>query len=150
MSMSDYLNRLKDEHGLSLNQISDISGISLSTVSRIFSGQAESANLSTLADIVKAMNGSFDEMLGIELSKAEKPTQGKPTDGKTAEDTNVQRLIEVYERTVKDKNKWISLLFVLLFIIIAAILGVLIYDFSNLDIGYIRKTASQALMLFPH
>lgn len=149
MSMSEYLNKLKDEHGLTQNQISELSGISLSTVNRIFSGQAESANLSTLADIVKAMGGSFDEMLEINAPMSEKPSQEKNVNRESVESVYMRRLIEIYTKSLKDKNRWITLLFALLFIIIGAILGVVIYDFSNLDIGYIRSTASQALMLFP-
>lgn len=113
---------LKNSRKLTNQQISDLSGVPLSTVTRIMSGQSE-GNFQTICDIVKALDGSLDDIVGIK----------KPS---TEERTNP--LIELYQNTLNEKNKWIKTLFFCLCGIVCVILFILIYDITNGNIGYVR------------
>ncbi len=53
---------------------------------------------------------------------------------------NHERYIQGYERSLKRKNKWITILASALGVIVAALIIVLIYDSVNPDMGWIRHT----------
>lgn len=69
----EYLIKLKNELHLTYEELSEKSGVPESTLIRIFSGKTASPYYQTIEDIVKAMNGSLDEMSGI--SKEETPSK---------------------------------------------------------------------------
>lgn len=63
--LNDKLKELKDAKGLTVQAISDKSGVPASTVSRILSGQTESPYFANITDMVVAMGGSLDDLVGI-------------------------------------------------------------------------------------
>ena len=69
----EYLIKLKNELHLTYEELSEKSGVPESTLIRIFSGKTASPYYQTIENIVKAMNGSLDEMSGI--SKEETPSK---------------------------------------------------------------------------
>ena len=58
MTLSEYLNRLKDERNLTLAQIADISGVPAGTVQRIMSGSTENPAFQAVVEVIKALGGS--------------------------------------------------------------------------------------------
>ena len=119
----DKLTELKNRRNLTNQQISDLSGVPLSTVTRIFNGQTDNPNIQTVADIVSAMGGSVDEILGL-----------KPAENEEKED----KLIELYREIIKSKNRDIKRLFRILAVLISLITAALLIDILAGNIGFIR------------
>lgn len=140
MTLSEYLNRLKDERNLTLAQIADISGVPAGTVQRIMSGSTENPAFQAVVEVIKALGGSVDEYAGI--SKAQ-PSGKRDTEFE-------DKIIGIYTKVIKDKNRKIAVLFgvLTLFVVGAAIL--VIYDSHNGSMGYIRYVLSayQRIMLW--
>ena len=126
------LTELKTSRKLTNQQISDLSGVPLSTVTRIFGGQTESPNLQTIADIVKALDGSVDELLGLRYEeKKEAPVN---TD-----------LIELYkeiirskDQNIRSKEKTIKLMGLALTGLVGVLLLILIIVIFNGGLGFMR------------
>lgn len=136
MSMSDKLNILKENSGLTLEQISDKSNIPLGTVKRIFAGHTENPNILTVVDIVRALGGSLDDVLELVPRDSIAKEQKKET--KSASDLYNEDLILLYKKMIVDKNRWIYILFGLLAIILTVTFIILIYDLFNPNMGYIK------------
>ena len=77
--------------------------------------------------MVMAMGGSLDELAGIQT-----PGGGEPSP--PGED-----LIRLYERTIEGKEKWLYRLFFLCCVLVAVLLGVLIYDLTHPMVGFFRQ-----------
>jgi len=90
---------MKKTSELSTQQIADQSGVPASTIARMLNGQTEEPTFSNIANVVKAMNGSLDELVGTE------PKVVTVTETKTVHADN--RLIDLYERAFASKNRWI-------------------------------------------
>lgn len=61
----NYLQDLQENSGISRRDIADRSGVPRSTVDRILSGESDDPKFQNVADIVIAMGGSLDELVGI-------------------------------------------------------------------------------------
>ena len=48
-------------------------------------------------------------------------------------------LIRLYERTIEGKEKWLYRLFFLCCVLVAVLLGVLIYDLTHPMVGFFRQ-----------
>ncbi len=59
------LKELKKSRGISCAQISIIANIPEKTVSRIFSGETPAPRIDNICDIIKALDGSLDEIFEI-------------------------------------------------------------------------------------
>lgn len=123
---------LKSARNLTNQQIADLSGVPLSTVTRILSGQTENPNIQTIADIVGALDGSMDDILGLR-STAQKEPQSH-TD-----------LIELYkeiirnkDETIRSKDKAIKMMAIALASIVGVLLIILIIDMLNGGLGFMR------------
>ena len=123
---------LKTARNLTNQQIADLSGVPLSTVTRILSGQTENPNIQTIADIVGALDGSMDDILGLK-SQAQKEPQSH-TD-----------LIELYkeiirnkDETIRSKDKAIKIMVGVLIGIVATLMIILIIDMANGGLGILR------------
>lgn len=114
---------LKAARNLTNQQISEMSNVPLSTVTRIFNGQTENPNIQTIVDIVKAMDGSMDEIMGLRTGTA-----------KETED----RLVSLYQEVIRSKDKAIKVMASVLLVVGAALLFIVIYDILNGNIGYVR------------
>lgn len=65
--ISAYLNKLKNESGMTQQQIADLSGVPIGTVPKYFGRlDDDSANFEIVRKLVIAMNGSLDELAGIQ------------------------------------------------------------------------------------
>lgn len=142
MTIAEYLSKLKDKKNLTQQQIAELSGVPMGTVSRILAGQVECPSFQAVADITKALGGSLDEFAGIEPPAP--PVLPIPPEAATViryerDQSYEDKLVSIYKKSLDDKNRWILLLFAVLLIILVGVVALLIYDFKNLDIGYIRR-----------
>ena len=127
MMLSTQLKLLKEKRKLTNQQLSDLSGVPMGTINRILSGQTDNPSFQTVCDMVMAMGGSLDELAGIQT-----PGGGEPSP--PGED-----LIRLYERTIEGKEKWLYRLFFLCCVLVAVLLGVLIYDLTHPMVGFFRQ-----------
>lgn len=125
--LSTRLKELKDQRKLTNQQLSDLSGVPVGTINRIMAGQTDNPSFQTVCDMVMAMGGSLDELAGIQT-----PGGGEPSP--PGED-----LIRLYERTIEGKEKWLYRLFFFGCVLIAVLLGVLIYDLTHPMVGFFRQ-----------
>ena len=125
--LSTRLKELKDQRKLTNQQLSDLSGVPVGTINRIMAGQTDNPSFQTVCDMVMAMGGSLDELAGIQT-----PGGGEPSP--PGED-----LIRIYERTIEGKEKWLYRLFFLCCVLVAVLLGVLIYDLTHPMVGFFRQ-----------
>ena len=125
--LSTRLKELKDQRKLTNQQLSDLSGVPVGTINRIMAGQTDNPSFQTVCDMVMAMDGSLDELAGIQT-----PGGGEPSP--PGED-----LIRLYERTIEGKEKWLYRLFFFCCVLIAVLLGVLIYDLTHPMVGFFRQ-----------
>lgn len=63
--LSTQLKILKEKRKLTNQQLSDLSGVPVGTINRILSGQTDNPSFQTVCDMVLAMDGSLDEIVGI-------------------------------------------------------------------------------------
>jgi len=124
--ITEKLTELKERSALTNQQISEISGVPLSTVTRIFSGQTDNPSFQTISDIVNAMGGSLDEIVG---------NSNKP---QVNEQNPTERLIKLYQLSLAHKNKWIRILFICLCIMVSIMMIVLLFDIFNPNIGFVK------------
>lgn len=131
------LTELKALKKMTNQQISDLSKVPLSTVNRIFSGQTENPNIQTIADIVGAMGGSLDELLGIQNSTQQEAPVPKETPVQK-ELSNQAEVIELYKEIIRSKNLAIKIMGGVLIGVLAAVMIVLIIDVLHGGFGYVR------------
>lgn len=120
------LQELKDKSGMSYQDISDESGVPLPTVKRIISGQTSDPGYSSVIAIVKALNGSIDDIQEVmqENSRSVATTQ---------------KMCSVYEKNIHEKNQLIKFLLIISISMTAIFIFLLVWDFLNPSIGFFRK-----------
>ncbi len=69
--LAKYLTELKNKTGLSYEAISEMSDTPESTVKNLCNGKTGNPGIDTIAPVMYAMGGSFDEMLNPEKNKDE-------------------------------------------------------------------------------
>lgn len=90
LNMLERLKKLKEDSQLTSAQIAEISKVPLSSVNRIMSGQTENPTFESIAAIVKALDGSLDEIAGI----TKKGVHAPPSDS----------IITAYQEIIAAKN----------------------------------------------
>lgn len=120
------LNDLKDKRGLTIQELADLSQVPEGTVKKILSGSTENPTFRNVCQIVIALGGSVDEMVGI-----------KPVE---KEDTVYisQELISSYKKHIEDKSRWMRIFFTALCVVMSFIMIVLLFDLLNGNVGYVR------------
>lgn len=110
--------RLSDQMAsahITQRRLSDLSGVDESTISRILSKETFDPGYSKVRDLVIALGWSLDSLAGV--AKAPKEAS-KPSDA----------LVDIYERALVNKNRWIKRLFILC-CVLASILAVIVFYF---------------------
>lgn len=127
------LNALKESKKITAHQIAEKSGIPASTISRVLSGQTDNPSFQTIYDIVKAMDGSLDALVGItsSLSAGEKQMYERLIVDK-------DKLIQEKNDIIKSKDKWITRLFIVCAILFLVAIAYIIYDIANGQTGILR------------
>lgn len=93
--LSTQLKLLKEKRKLTNQQLSDLSGVPVGTINRILSGQTDNPSFQTVCDMVMAMDGSLDELVGIqqEIPQAEKKARAS------------QEILSLYEAMIESKKQ---------------------------------------------
>ena len=124
--ISNQLKLLKERRKLTNQQLSDLSVVPIGTINRIMAGQTDNPSFQTVCDIVMAMDGSLDELVGIkEETHQEKKTANK-------------EIIHLYESMLANKEKWMHRLFICCCILMAVLIGIVIFDLTNPQIGFFQ------------
>lgn len=156
--MIDRLRAMKEKSDMTYQEIAIRSKVPESTVTRIFSGKTLNPTITTVSAIVTAMGGDlsdlFDKKVLVDLDpksdeviQVQEPfTQVKNPDAnpetykmETISIEHHREVVEMYQRAVNKKDRWMRNMAIALCTLVALILFVLIFDMFNGDIGYIRR-----------
>lgn len=130
MSLCEKLQEMKQKSQQSYQTIADKSGVPLPTVKRIFSGQTPDPSYTTVCLLIKAMEIPPEETIGLyEAMATTAPVDNADT-----------RLIDLYERSIDTKNKWIRLLLIICLSLVSIFIFILIWDICNPNIGFFHFT----------
>lgn len=163
--VANYLTKLKEKTGLTFEAIAEKTGLSLSTVKNLFSGKSEDPRLNTVAPVVYVLNGSVDEMYSgkpketlqeISLNSIKDMYEFQLSEQRKNEETRIANIradheqhrndvITNYERLLTEKENQIKLykrLYAISFGIacigFAILIGLLILEVSNPNMGWIQ------------
>lgn len=128
MAIHNQLKQLKEKRRLTNQQLADLSGVPIGTVNRILSGQTDNPSFQAVCDMVMAMDGSLDELVGIKEETA------SPTERKSAG----KEIIQLYEGIIADKNKWMVRLFTCCCVLTLVLIGIVAFDLLNPHIGFFQ------------
>ncbi|MBR2491819.1 MAG: helix-turn-helix domain-containing protein [Ruminiclostridium sp.] len=128
MAIHNQLKLLKEKRRLTNQQLSDLSGVPIGTVNRILSGQTDNPSFQAVCDMVMAMDGSLDELVGI---KEETPSSERKSASK--------EIIQLYEGIIADKEKWMMRLFTCCCILTLVLIGIVAFDLLNPHIGFFQS-----------
>ena len=110
---------------MTAQQIADKSGVPVATVNRVLQGLTENPGFDTVYKLVKAMGGSLNDL----------------DEDKVCE---LESLAQLYERGLEYRNKkirrlerMITIIAIFAFLVMAAVIGMLVYDMMHLDRGWI-------------
>ena len=125
MLLYEHLRAMKDASNMTAQQIADKSGVPVATVNRVLQGLTENPGFDTVYKIVKAMGGSLNDLDEDRVCEPESLTQ------------LYERGLEYRERKIKKLERTIMIIAVFTFIVMAAVIGMLVYDMMHLDRGWI-------------
>lgn len=112
---------------MTAQQIADKSSVPVATVNRVLQGLTENPGFDTVYKLVKAMGGSLNDLDEDRVCEPESLTQ------------LYERGLEYRERKIKKLERTIMIIAVFTFIVMAAVIGMLVYDMMHLDRGWIIK-----------
>ena len=116
---------MKDASNMTAQQIADKSSVPVATVNRVLQGLTENPEFDTVCKLVKAMGGSLNDLDEDRVCEPEGLTQ------------LYERGLEYRERKIKKLERTIMIIAVFTFIVMAAVIGMLVYDMMHLDKGWI-------------
>lgn len=135
-----YLRHLKEQKGWSSKHWSNMSGVPEATISRLLSASTESPYFFNVAALVKAIDGSLDELAGIE----HKPVVVEKE--KTILAADVQELVNIQREAIGDlrkaaRHERISsrVAWSITLILFLTVFGFIVYDVLHTDVGWVRK-----------
>ena len=128
MAIHNQLKLLKEKRKLTNQQLADVSGVPIGTVNRILSGQTDNPSFQAVCDMVMAMDGSLDELVGIKEEPA-------PNERKSAS----KEIIQLYEGIIADKEKWMMRLFTCCCILTIVLIGIVAFDLLNPNHGWFQS-----------
>lgn len=127
MLLYEHLRAMRDASNMTAQQIADKSSVPVATVNRVLQGLTENPGFDTVCKLVKAMGGSLNELDEDRVCEPESLTQ------------LYERGLEYRERKIKKLERTIMIIAVFTFIVMAAVIGMLVYDMMHLDKGWIIK-----------
>ena len=129
--LADYLKMLKDKKNVTNQELSDLSGVPIGTINRIMAGQTDNPNFQTICDIVIALDGSLDDLVGIKSAvENQNASSGITISMESA---------KMYKHLIATKDKWIRNLFICVCFLVVFILTLLVIDLSIPSLGYFRR-----------
>lgn len=162
-NLSEYLSKVKEEKGMTSAQVAKLSGLQQSTVSRVLSGEITAPSLEVAGQIAKAMDVSIDEYLGIPPRKVECDLERMLNVVNNDHNSQLEMMhaehlkeIEILKEQAErqnreneflreqcrkkdvEKHRVFTFLIIMFSVMIAIIVGVIIFDYTHASIGYIR------------
>lgn len=128
--LSTELKLLKEKRKLTTQQLSDLSGVPVGTINRILSGQTDNPSFQTVCDLVIAMDGSLDELVGIK----DLPSQTTEKKARASEE-----ILAIYEAMIASKNLWIHRFFVCCCVLTLVLIFLIVFDLLNPAVGFFRS-----------
>ena len=125
MLLYEHLRAMKDASNMTAQQIADKSSVPVATVNRVLQGLTENPGFDTVCKLVKAMGWSLNDLDEDRVCEPEGLTQ------------LYERGLEYRERKIKKLERTIMIIAVFTFIVMAAVIGMLVYDMMHLDKGWI-------------
>lgn len=165
MRISEYIMQLKEERGYSWSALSEKSGVPISTIRSIANGDVESPNLVPLMGILSALGGSLDEACEMPQKIQQDMETIQETEESGTEELRItietmrrmrvemlQHQRESYERelsSLRGENTRLQkeigstrltlrIVLVIAFTIAIAVIGMLAYDITHLDRGWVQ------------
>lgn len=117
---------------MTAQQIADKSGVPVATVNRVLQGLTENPGFDTVCKLVKAMGGSLNDLDENGTGEPEGLTQLYERGLEYRE-----RKIEDLEQKIRKLERTRTIIAVFAFIVMAAVIGMLVYDMMHLDRGWI-------------
>lgn len=127
MLLYEHLRAMKDASNMTAQQIADKSSVPVATVNRVLQGLTENPGFDTVYKLVKAMGGSLNDLDEDRVCEPESLTQ------------LYERGLEYRERKIRKLERTIMIIAVFTFIVMAAVIGMMVYDMMHLDRGWIIK-----------
>lgn len=115
---------------MTAQQIADKSGVPVATVNRVLQGLTENPGFDTVYKVYKIVKA-----MGASLNDLDEDGAGE-TEGLTQ---LYERGLEYRERKIRKLERTIMIIAVFTFIVMAAVIGMLVYDMMHLDRGWIIK-----------
>lgn len=138
----------KTERGISNQQLSDASGVPKATVDRILRRDTSNPSLQTILDLAAAVGYSFSnhpeqppatpQEIGIKDPMVQHLIQVYENRGKSYEE-RIKRNTAHFNMLLQEKNRWLKFSLTMNIILIVFICAILIYDVTNLNVGWIRE-----------
>lgn len=128
MMLSTQLKILKERRKLTNQQLADLSGVPIGTINRILAGQTDNPSFQTVCDMVMAMDGSLDELVGI---KTEEDAQEKKAHSS-------QELVALYQQMIANKEQWMRRLFACCCALALVLIFIVCFDLLNPTVGFFR------------
>ena len=138
--VAKYLTELKEKSGLTYEAIAKKSGTSPQTVKNLCLGKSDDPRIKTVAPVTYALDGSIDEMITgkrIENSYNEQHHQEtiKHYEIRLADKDKIIEQQEKHNTTLVKENRSSK---ILAWICVAVLVGILILEVSNPNLGWIR------------
>ena len=127
MLLYEHLRAMKDASNMTAQQIADKSGVPVATVNRVLQGLTENPGFDTVCKLVKAMGGSLNDLDEDRVCEPESLTQ------------LYERGLEYRNKKIRRLERTITIIAVFTFLVMAAVIGMLVYDMMYLDRGWIIK-----------
>lgn len=125
MLLYEHLRAMKDASSMTAQQIADKSGVPVATVNRVLQGLTENPGFDTVYKLVKAMGGSLNDLDEDKVCEPESLTQ------------LYERGLEYRNKKIRRLERTITIIAVFAFLVMAAVIGMLVYDMMRLDRGWI-------------
>lgn len=136
VTIKQKLNELWKKSGYSLTELEQATGIAHSTMRRLLDSNDDSMpSFDNVINVVVALGGSIDELIGLKAPDASETPLTRAYNRIIEEkDARINRLEIAHSLQRKEKYA----VAVALFTIIAVVAVILIIDFSNGGMGYVR------------
>lgn len=163
--VANYLSGLKEKSGLTFESIAEKSGRSESTVKNLCSGRTEDPRLDTVAPVIYAVGGSIDEMYTgkskdavkeLSISSIKEMYEFQLAEYKATEEAHIANIRAHYEQhrddvrknyesrladkndIILEKEKQINFFKILACGALAVLVGLLILEVANPNLGWIK------------
>lgn len=125
MLLYEHLRAMKDASNMTAQQIADKSSVPVATVNRVLQGLTENPGFDTVCKLVKAMGGSLNDLDEDRVCEPEGLTQ------------LYERGLEYRNKKIRRLERTITIIAVFTFLVMASVIGMLVYDMMYLDRGWI-------------